>query len=71
MHPPRVFSRQISRVGLEWISVERTALDLMSARVRYVLFAGRTGIGKAWDKVDTPPASLEFMSDEIAQYVAL
>ena len=57
MVPWRVFSRLMMRVGHAWISSEMMALALMSARVRWWLLLGRTGMIIAPERLETPPAS--------------
>ena len=56
--PARVFSRQMSRVGQAWMSVEVIVCFLMSERVRWWLLLGWIGRANAPEREARPPASL-------------
>ena len=62
MVPPRVFSREMSRVGAKWSSSSRMACFWTSERVMLWSFAGVTGMGIPPLILAIPPASLTVMS---------
>lgn len=58
IEPLRVFSREMRRVGQAWMSLLVTVWVFMSARVRWWVLLGVTGMARAPEREARKPASL-------------